>query len=124
LITGNQRISYEDLDASSNRVANALIATGVMPGDRIAMLARDSVAAVIMLFGVAKAKAVLININWRLTADEIACILCDGAPCLLLVDEEFAFLVPQLTARIALRMEIAGLAEWGKDAAESAPGLS
>src|SRR5205085_7535117 len=89
LITGNQRISYEDLDASSNRVANALIATGVMPGDRIAMLARDSVAAVIMLFGVAKAKAALININWRLTADEIACILCDGAPCLLLVDDEF-----------------------------------
>src|ERR1051326_5295853 len=70
LITEDQQISYQDLHAISNRIANALTAAGVVAGDRIAMLARDSVASVPMLFGVAKVGAVLVKINWRLAADE------------------------------------------------------
>ena len=88
LITEEQQISYQDLHAISNRVANALTAAGVVAGDRIAMLARDSVASVAMLFGVAKVGAVLVNINWRLAADEIAYILCDAAPRLLFVGDD------------------------------------
>lgn len=124
LIMEDQRITYQELDSFSNRIANGLISAGVIAGDRIAMLARDSVASVAVLFGVAKAKAVLVNINWRLVPDEIAYTLDDAAPRLLLVDEEFARLMPQIVARLASPPQVAPLATWGKNAPDSVAGLS
>ena len=124
LITEDQQISYQDLHAISNRIANALIAAGVVAGDRIAMLARDSVASVAMLFGVAKVGAVLVNINWRLAADEIAYILCDAAPRLLFVDDEFSRAIPEIVARMASSLQIASLAGWGNDAPDSQPDIA
>jgi acyl-CoA synthetase (AMP-forming)/AMP-acid ligase II len=123
LIVEDQRICYQELEAFSNRAANALIGAGIVAGDRIAMLARDSVASVATLFGVAKAKAVLVNINWRLAADEIAYTLHDAAPRLLFVDEEFASLIPQIAARMASPPQVASLVRWGEDASDSVPGL-
>src|SRR5229473_619224 len=119
LIVEDQQVSYQDLENTSNQVANALIAAGVVVGDRVAVLARDSVALVTMLFGVAKAGAVLVNINWRLAADEIAYILGDAAPRLLFVDEEFARAIPQVVSRMTSAVHTAPLAGWGKEAPDS-----
>ena len=124
LIVEDQQISYQGLEAASNRVANALIGAGVVAGDRIAVLARDSLASVTMLFGVAKAGAALVNINWRLAADEIAYILSDAAPRLLFVDEEFTPAIPQIVSRMASPPQTFPLAGWGKDAADFSPGLT
>ena len=124
LIMDGRKISFQELDTLSNRVANALIGAGIVAGDRIAMLARDSFASVAMLFGVAKARAVLVNINWRLAADEIVYTLRDAAPLLLFVDEEFARLMPQIESRMAAPPQFAALAGWCEDASDSAPGLA
>jgi long-chain acyl-CoA synthetase len=124
LIIENRKINYQELDELSNRVANALIEAGVVSGDRIALLARDSVASVTMLFGVAKAKAILVNINWRLAADEIANTLRDATPRLLFVDEEFMRLIPEINARMDPAPQYISLSDWGKDAAGTAPNLS
>ncbi|HYR85177.1 MAG TPA: long-chain-fatty-acid--CoA ligase [Terriglobia bacterium] len=95
LIVQDVQTTFDALETGSNRIANALIQAGVVPGDRVAFLGRDSSESVLLLFGAAKAKAVTVNINWRLGPDEIAYILADAAPRFFFVEAEFARILPK-----------------------------
>ena len=46
---GGHVLTYAELDALSNRVARALLAQGVAPGDRVGILARKSAVSVVAL---------------------------------------------------------------------------
>ncbi|MEU7888568.1 fatty acyl-CoA synthetase [Microbispora bryophytorum] len=79
--------TYAELDVDVTRVAGALIARGVRPGDRVAVLSRNSVDYVRTIFGVARAGAVLVPVNFMLGADEIAYVLShSGAVALIAQD--------------------------------------
>jgi long-chain acyl-CoA synthetase len=86
LLFEQERIGFEALDQRSSRLANALIASGVEPGDRVAILARNHPAFYELLFATMKAGAIMLPINWRLSSAEIETILADGSPSLLLLD--------------------------------------
>ncbi|MEU8278061.1 fatty acyl-CoA synthetase [Microbispora bryophytorum] len=79
--------TYAELDEDVTRAAGALIARGVRPGDRVAVLSRNSVDYVRTIFGVARAGAVLVPVNFMLGADEIAYVLShSGAVALIAQD--------------------------------------
>src|SRR3979409_279439 len=78
ILAGERRLSYRELDAAANRVANALIADGVRPRARVALVARDTERSYEGLFGCARAAAVALSVNWRLAPREIAYILGDA----------------------------------------------
>ncbi|MFN7031123.1 MAG: AMP-binding protein, partial [Sphingopyxis sp.] len=86
---GDRETSFAALDAQSNRVANALLASGVAPGDRVSVLTKNHDAWYPLFFGTARARACLAPINCRLAAGEIGFILGDAAPKLLFVGEDF-----------------------------------
>jgi acyl-CoA synthetase (AMP-forming)/AMP-acid ligase II len=88
-----QTLDFQALDARSNRVANALIDVGVAAGDRVAIVARNSLAFYEVVFGCAKAGAVLVPINWRLATREVEGILEDAQPRLVLAGTEQLALV-------------------------------
>lgn len=81
--------SFAALDAASDRMAGALIAAGVAPGDRVAVLTKNHDGWFPLFFGTALARACLAPINCRLTAREIGFIVGDAAPRLLFVGEDF-----------------------------------
>ena len=81
--------TYAQLNAESNRVAQALLAAGVGPGDRIAYLDRNAPEYFPYLFGGAKINAVSVAVNWRLAVPEMEYILNDSRATLLLAGEEF-----------------------------------
>jgi len=83
-----RRFSYADLDASANRVANALLAEGVRPGDRVALLMMNGVEYLETYFALAKLGAVTVPLNWRLVPDELAFILRDAGASVLVYDAE------------------------------------
>lgn len=114
LIAGDRRTSYAAFDRNASRVANALIAAGVAPGDRIAFLGRNSDVYFEAWFGAAKAGAVMVPVNWRLAAPEIAYILADAAPKLVIADAEF-----RERADAPHIVDSANFAAW-RDAADSA----
>lgn len=89
LIFEGNSLTYKELDDGSNRTANGLLSWGVKPGDRIAYLGKNSHHYYELLFGVAKAGAVLCPINWRLALPEIEYILNDFKPRILFVGIEF-----------------------------------
>jgi acyl-CoA synthetase (AMP-forming)/AMP-acid ligase II len=98
LIGGGRRITYQQFDIQTNRIANALMRQGVRPHDRVAMLVTDPVDATHLVFGIAKARAVSVNINPRLAVPEIAHILSDSGARLLVVDEELRSLMAKVAA--------------------------
>ena len=81
--------TYAELDAESNRVAQALLAAGVGAGDRIAYLDRNSPEYFLYLFGGAKVNAVSVAVNWRLAVPEMEYILNNSEAAILMVGEEF-----------------------------------
>ncbi len=86
----DETLTFGELDARSSRVANALIDAGVGPGDRVAIVAKTSLVPYELVFGCAKARAVMMPLNWRLSPREIAAILADGTPRLILLADELS----------------------------------
>src|SRR4029453_3509565 len=84
---GNISWTYAELDELCDRVAAGLTQRGVAPGDRIAVLARNSHAFVALRFALAKFGAILVPVNFMLNADAIAYILKHAGAKLFFVDD-------------------------------------
>jgi acyl-CoA synthetase (AMP-forming)/AMP-acid ligase II len=80
--------SYADLDAASSRVAQALRAAGIGPGDVVCQVMASRPEMVVNLFGVFKAGATYAPLNPALTTPELAEQLGDCRPRLIVVDGE------------------------------------
>ena len=91
---GDITLTFSELDRRSSQVANALAATGVGHGDRVAVLDKNSPAFFEVAFGCSKLGAVLVALNWRLAPPEIAAIVSDAKVSVLLVGEKQRDVVP------------------------------
>src|SRR6516165_11740500 len=91
-----QRLSYGDLDRRTNQIANALLADGVRPQARIAILSKNSPAFFELWFGAAKANVVLVPVNFRLAPPEVAYIVEHARAELLFVGADFYPLVHEI----------------------------
>jgi long-chain acyl-CoA synthetase len=78
IVFGGDRISYEELDAASNRVANLLTERGVRPGEKVALSCANIPQFTTIYFGILKAGAVVVPLNVLLKAREIAYHLNDS----------------------------------------------
>ncbi|HSZ42241.1 MAG TPA: AMP-binding protein [Trebonia sp.] len=94
---GGQRITYRELaDAAAARAA-ALAEAGLKPGDRVATLTRNCPEHVAVFFACAASGLVLVPLNWRLTAAELAYQIGDCAPALLLTEPSLESLAQAAT---------------------------
>ena len=89
LRVGDRGITYGELDERTSRVANALLAEGIDPQDRVAFLDKNGPEYFDVLIGGAKVNAVDVAVNWRLAAPEVAYIVNDAQAKVLIVGEEF-----------------------------------
>jgi long-chain acyl-CoA synthetase len=95
-----ETLSYAELDQRSSALAAALCRSGVNKGDRVAILARNSVAFYELIFACAKTGAIMLPINWRLSGREIAGIITDGKPMVVLVDPDLEHLLVASSASV------------------------
>jgi long-chain acyl-CoA synthetase len=82
--------SFKALDGLANRMANAMLAEGLLPGDRIAILAKNSDHYLALVLASARARVCAVTLNWRLSPSEIAYILEHCGAKLLFVEPEFS----------------------------------
>jgi acyl-CoA synthetase (AMP-forming)/AMP-acid ligase II len=108
LIDESGSTSFAELDASSNAVANALLGIGISSGARVAFLGKNSARYFEFLFGVNKADAALLPLNWRLAAPELAEVLVDAEPEILIVDAEFSDLAVAIVALSGIACRVIG----------------
>ncbi|MDQ4076011.1 MAG: long-chain fatty acid--CoA ligase [Chloroflexota bacterium] len=100
-------ISYREWNRSANRTANFLRERlGVEKGERVAVLAKNSVEYLDIWFALGKLGAILQNLNWRLTPSELSGLIEDAEPKVLVYGPEFVETVE------ALREQVKDVSYW------------
>ncbi|MCY3885837.1 MAG: long-chain-fatty-acid--CoA ligase [Gammaproteobacteria bacterium] len=93
------RLSFEELNNQTCKLANAFLAHGVKKEERIALLLGNCSEFVESYFALAKIGAVVVPLNWRLVADELEFILKDSGATRLIYDDSFLSVVEDLESR-------------------------
>jgi len=86
LVQGDRRLTYDDHNTLVRRVAATFRELGVVPGDRIAILAANNVEWVVMFWATAAIGAVIVPLNAWWKADELEFGLRDSGTKLLFCD--------------------------------------
>jgi fatty-acyl-CoA synthase len=114
VVCGSVALSYAAFAERAARLAGALRAGGVAPGDRVAYLGPNCHALLEAYFGVPWADAVLVPLHVRLTRTELAALLRDAAPNAILVDAACTRRLPaDCLASIPTRVLVGGDAPAG-----------
>jgi len=95
-----QRLTYQELDEASNRVANALTKLGVKKGDHIGILMSCTPEWVINYFGIVKAAGVTVILNAMLKAPEYDYLLHDSDCKILLTEKSFTQMLASVLPQI------------------------
>jgi len=116
LIIGEQHFSYARLEALSNRVANSLVAMGIVPGDRVTLYGANAWEWVVSYYGILKVGAVVNPVNVMLTPNEVEYVVADcGAKAIIASKEKGLPLIGLET-----RSSIESLILYGEDIPEGA----
>jgi long-chain acyl-CoA synthetase len=107
LIFKGRRISYDELEQSSNAFGTALVSLGVKKGARVALLIPNSPQAVIAQLGAWKAGAIVCPLNSLYTATELEYALRDVGAETVVVLTPFYQKVKELQERCGLKLIIA-----------------
>ena len=94
------RLTYRELYARVGRLASALAAHGVRPGDTVGVLDWDSNRFLEAFFAIPMMGAILQTVNVRLSPDQVAYTIDHAGASTLLVNDEFAGLVRDLLPRL------------------------
>lgn len=86
IIDGDRIFTYAAMAAQATRLARALMARGLLPGDRVAYLAPNCAEMLVAHFAVPLARGVLVTINTRLSAEEIVGIVEHSGAAFLIGD--------------------------------------
>ncbi|WP_020655381.1 acyl-CoA ligase (AMP-forming), exosortase A system-associated [Massilia niastensis] len=131
LVHGPHRLDYAALAAHVERAAGAVLAAGVLRGERVAVYLDKRVENVAAMFGASAAGAVFVPVNPLLKADQVAYILADcNVRVLLTSPERLAQLGPALKDCPDLRVvyvtgdtpaQVGGVEVRAWDAAQQAP---
>lgn len=98
VVFGERRISYAELDETSNKIANALIKIGVRKGDRVAMLLTNSPEFVAAYFGIIKAGAIAVPLDVEYKIGELQSLLGNCQPKVLVAENSLLEpLIPALS---------------------------
>ena len=82
--------TWAELDERVRRLMQALLASGVAPGDTLALMVGNRREAFEAFWAAAHLGTTYVPVNWHWTADELAYVLEDAACTALVVDDRFA----------------------------------
>lgn len=86
-------LTWKDVDQRADWLASGFRRAGVEPGDYVAWLGRNRVEFPIFVVAARRARAVVVGLNWRLSANELGAIVADCSPKLIVVESDLAPLV-------------------------------
>src|SRR3954469_23101694 len=95
LVCADRRLTFAEADERATRLANALAARGIGPGDHIACYLYNSIEYLEVMISAFKLRAVPINVNYRYVEDELRYLLDDADVKAVVFHGEFA---PKLDA--------------------------
>ena len=134
MVTDRGRFTYAQLDERINRLAHALTAAGIGPGDHVGLMLLNGTEYVEGMLAAYKVRAVPINVNYRYVENELRYLFDDADLVGLIFHRQFAARVAAIAADVPkLRTYIVvdddsttaavpdGTIEYEKALAESSP---
>jgi len=100
LIGDGQRLTYPEVEAQANRLANALLAQGLQRGDRVVLFLPNCLELAIAIFAILKAGGVFVPLNPSTKSDKCAYILNNCQARVLITSGRQADLAQQLTQQV------------------------
>ena len=97
-VVGADRVTYAEFHARSNRLAHALRRLGIGRGDRVAVLAGNRVEYPVIYFGILELGAIVVPVNARFTAAEVANVVHHAEAETLIVAGDHAETIQTLRA--------------------------
>jgi long-chain acyl-CoA synthetase len=95
-----QTFTFLEYKEKADRVANGLQKAGIKKGDRIGVVGKNSLEYFLLYGSAAALGAIVLPINWRLSADEICFNLNDGEPKMVFVDREYQQVIEGIKDRL------------------------
>ncbi|MGH2602882.1 MAG: AMP-binding protein, partial [Dehalococcoidia bacterium] len=116
-IQADRCVTYREAQAEANRLANALVDGGLQNGNRIAILAKNSIEYVLLYFAASKAGVAPVPLNTRLAPTEWAYIIHDAEARALFAGPEFVAAIEGIRAELAtvkqfIALDAAPAADW------------
>ena len=103
VVCGAERLTWQQLDTLSSRLAGGLQGQGVVAGDRVALLLDNGVPFMLAVLACAKLGAIVVPLSARSQTPELAHALNDGGAVLAFVDSALAPRLPSVGEAPALR---------------------
>ncbi|MEQ8837196.1 AMP-binding protein [Haliea sp.] len=93
LVYESRETSYGTLQVNTARVANGFYAAGLVQGDRVAILAKNSDHYVELMLGALRSGIIAVPVNCRLAGPELRLVLEDADPMMIFHDPEFSVIL-------------------------------
>ncbi|MGO4172755.1 class I adenylate-forming enzyme family protein [Bosea sp. TAF32] len=100
-------VTYAEIERRSAAFAGHLRARGIVAGDRVAVMMRNSIAAIAVVFGLARAGVAWVPVNAQQRGEGLRYLLTHSQPRLVVADAE---LVPEIAEAMASEAELPRLA--------------
>ncbi|MCX2975611.1 long-chain-fatty-acid--CoA ligase [Halieaceae bacterium IMCC8485] len=107
LIVSDRELTFNELEALTNRCANALVALGVQPGDRVTLYSGNCWEWIVSYYGALKAGAVINPINVMLTPGEVEFVANDCGASIVIASYEKALSIAGVKEKSGVRELIA-----------------
>ena len=95
-----QTLNFAEVKQQVDRLAAGLQQAGIQKGDRIGVFGKNSLEYFLLYGAAAALGAIILPINWRLSAEEVIFNLNDGTPKLLFVDPEYQTMIASVKDRL------------------------
>jgi long-chain acyl-CoA synthetase len=102
LVQGERRVTWKEANSTMNRLANGLRAAGIEPGDRVAVMLKNSIEWFEVMVGCQRIGASTVSVSYRSTAPELRYLLENSNAKMLIFDAEHAPVIREARAGVAL----------------------
>lgn len=86
IVTERNRVTYQELDLITNRIANALVANGHCHGQTVSILLEQGIPQIASILGVLKAGGIYVPLDLALGRQRLRAVLQDADPHIVLTD--------------------------------------
>jgi acetyl-CoA synthetase len=107
----HRKFSFGELSEASNRLANALLALGLQPNDRVAILVPQSFSTVVAHLGIYKAELVAVPLSPLFGVDALRHRIVDSNTRALIVSEPLLQSVEALAGEVGAQLIVAATEE-------------
>ncbi|MFJ4656565.1 acyl-CoA synthetase [Nocardia sp. NPDC088792] len=90
LVDDTRSVTYAELEDRANRLAHYLQEHGVRPGDKVGVYSRNTIEAVEAMVAIFKARAVMINVNYRYVENELQYIFSNSDMVALIHERRYS----------------------------------